>query len=50
MGRDGHRTLRGPYWYFRYHADGKQKKIYLGKTDDPESKLSEKRRTIRGRN
>jgi len=50
VGRDGHRTLRGPYWYFRYHADGKQKKIYLGKTDDPESKLSEKRRTIRGRN
>jgi len=46
VGKDGHRTLRGPYWYFRYHEDGKQRKIYLGKTDDPESKLSEKRRTI----
>ena len=43
VGKDGHRTLRGPYWYFRYHEDGKQKKIYLGKTDTPESKLAEKR-------
>jgi hypothetical protein len=43
VGKDGHRTLRGPYWYFRYHEDGKQKKIYLGKTDDPEGKLAEKR-------
>jgi integrase len=43
VGKDGHRTLRGPYWYFRYHENGKQKKIYLGKTDSPESKLAEKR-------
>jgi hypothetical protein len=40
---------RGPYWYFLYHEDGEQRKTYLGKADDPEGKLSEKRRTIRGR-
>jgi hypothetical protein len=34
--------VRGPYWYFRYHEDGEQRKIYLGKADDPEGKLSEK--------
>ena len=33
---------RGPYWYFRYHEDGEQRKTYLGKADDPEGKLSEK--------
>ena len=43
VNKQGHRTLRGPYWYFRYHEDGKQKKIYLGKTDNPESKLAKKR-------
>jgi hypothetical protein len=35
---------QGPYWYFRYHEGGKQKKLYLGKTDDPEGEL-ERRRT-----
>ncbi len=41
--RDGSRKERGPYWYHRYHEGGKQKKLYLGKTDDPEGALSRKR-------
>jgi hypothetical protein len=35
---------RGPYWYFRYHEGGRQKKLYLGKTEDPEA---EERRRLR---
>jgi len=35
----------GPYWYFRYHEGGKQKTLYLGKTDDPEGVLERKRAT-----
>jgi hypothetical protein len=42
--RDGGRSKRGPYWYFRYHEGGKQKKIYLGRTDDPEDELARKRK------
>lgn len=34
--------MRGPYWYFRYHAGGRQKKIYVGKADDLEAKVGEK--------
>jgi hypothetical protein len=34
---------QGPYWYFRYHEGGKQKKLYLGKTSDPEGTLAAKR-------
>jgi hypothetical protein len=41
--RDGGRSERGPYWYFRFHEGGKQKKLYLGRTDDPEAVLAEKR-------
>ena len=41
---DGTPKEQGPYWYFRYHDGGKQKKLYLGKTDDPEDEL-ERRRT-----
>src|SRR4051812_34024009 len=26
----------GPYWYFHHRMNGKQKTIYLGKTDAPE--------------
>jgi hypothetical protein len=29
----------GPYWYFQYHEGGKRKKLYLGKTNDPEGTL-----------
>lgn len=35
---------RGPYWYYHYREDGKQRTLYVGKTDEPESKLAGKRR------
>jgi hypothetical protein len=41
--RDGSSRERGPYWYFQYHEGGKRKKLYLGKTSDPESMLTVKR-------
>jgi hypothetical protein len=41
--RDGSARERGPYWYFQFHEGGKRKKLYLGKTSDPESKLAAKR-------
>jgi hypothetical protein len=41
--RDGSASERGPYWYFQYHEGGKRKKLYLGKTGDPESTLAAKR-------
>ena len=31
----------GPYWYFHHRRDGKQKTVYLGKTDVPEIKLAQ---------
>jgi hypothetical protein len=34
---------RGSYWYFQFHEGGKRKKLYLGKTGDPESTLAAKR-------
>src|SRR5215203_4381392 len=36
---------RGPYWYFHFHEGGKQRKLYLGKTDNPEVTLRHKRLT-----
>lgn len=41
--RDGSSRERGPYWYFQYHEGGKRKKLYLGKTSDPEGILATKR-------
>lgn len=41
--RDGSTRDRGPYWYFHFHEGGKRKKLYLGKTDDPEGTLAGKR-------
>lgn len=41
--KDGTAKEQGPYWYFRYHEGGKQKKLYLGRTDDPEGELARKR-------
>ena len=41
--KDGTPKEQGPYWYFRYHEGGKQKKLYLGKTSDPEVTLAAKR-------
>jgi len=31
----------GPYWYFHHRMDGKQKTVYLDKTDAPEIKLAQ---------
>ena len=31
----------GPYWYFHHRKDGKQKTVYLGKTEIPEIKLAQ---------
>ncbi len=41
--KDGGRTERGPYWYFRYHHGGRQRTMYVGKTDHPEAALEAKR-------
>ena len=41
--KDGTPKEQGPYWYFRYHEGGRQKKLYLGKTDDPEGELERRR-------
>jgi hypothetical protein len=41
--KDGTPKEQGPYWYFRYHEEGKQKKLYLGSTDDPEGELIKRR-------
>ena len=40
--KDGGLTDRGPYWYFHYRQGGKQRTIYVGKTDDPETVVDEK--------
>ena len=41
--RDGSARERGPYWYFQFHEGGKRRKLYLGKTSDPEGTLAAKR-------
>ena len=41
--KDGSVKEQGPYWYFRYHEGGKQKKLYLGRTDDPVGELARRR-------
>jgi hypothetical protein len=35
-------TQRGPYWYFHYREGGRQRTLYVGKTDDPEAAIAEK--------
>jgi hypothetical protein len=39
--KDGKLTQRGPYWYFHYREGGKQRTLYLGKTDNAEVKVDE---------
>ena len=46
---DGSVSVRGPYWYFRYHEEGRQRKLYLGKTENPEAELEQKRRSGSGK-
>lgn len=33
---------RGPYWYFHWREDGRQRTIYIGKAEEPEKILREK--------
>jgi len=40
--KDGELTQRGPYWYFHYREGGKQRTLYVGKTDSPEAVVDEK--------
>jgi hypothetical protein len=39
--KDDQLKQRGPYWYFHYREGGKQRTLYLGKTDNPEAKVDE---------
>ena len=39
--KDDGLTERGPYWYFHYREGGKQRTLYIGKTDNPEAKVNE---------
>ena len=38
----------GPYWYFHHRKNGKQKTVYLGKTNAPEIKLAQLKGGIGG--
>ncbi len=40
--KDGGLTERGPYWYFHYREGGRQRTLYVGKTDTPEKVVDEK--------
>ena len=40
--KDGELTERGPYWYFHYREGGKQRTLYIGNTNNPESVVDEK--------
>lgn len=39
--KDGELTERGPYWYFHYRERGRQRTLYVGRTDNPEAKVDE---------
>ena len=40
--KDSELIERGPYWYFHYREGGKQRTLYVGKTDNPEAVVDEK--------
>jgi hypothetical protein len=40
--KDDGLTERGPYWYFHFREGGKQRTLYIGKTDNPETVVDEK--------
>jgi hypothetical protein len=40
--KDSSEARCGPYWYFHYREDGKQKTLYLGKTDEPKAVVDRK--------
>ncbi len=39
--KDDELTERGPYWYFHYREGGRQRTLYVGKTENPEAKVDE---------
>jgi hypothetical protein len=40
--KDGQLTERGPYWYFHFREGSRQRTLYIGKTDNPETVVGEK--------
>jgi hypothetical protein len=40
--KDSELTKRGPYWYFHYREGGRQRTLYIGKTETPEAAVDEK--------
>jgi hypothetical protein len=40
--KDRKLTQRGPYWYFHFREGGRQRTLYFGKTDNPETVVGEK--------
>ena len=40
--KDGELTERGPYWYFHWREGGRQRTLYVGKTDGPEAVVDAK--------
>ncbi len=40
--KDGTEVRRGPHWYFHYREGGKQKTLYIGKTEEPEDVVDSK--------
>jgi hypothetical protein len=40
--KDGTEIRRGPYWYFHYRQDAKQKTLYIGKSEEPERVVDSK--------
>ena len=40
--KDAKLTERGPYWYFHFREGGKQRTLYIGKTNNPETVVDEK--------
>ena len=40
--KDGQLPQRGPYWYFHFREGGRQRTLYIGKTDNPETVVDEK--------
>src|SRR5918997_1283760 len=41
--KDSGLTERGPYWYFHFREGGRQRTLYIGKTDNPEAVVKEKK-------
>jgi hypothetical protein len=40
--KDSGITERGPYWYFHFREGGRQRTLYIGKSDNPETVVDEK--------